>query len=103
MSPLGKYSQSVAAVVAVLVVASAIAMRFLGEGDPWLESLAALALGAIFGASAATAVNGQAINAAHRRLDLISAPPGQALQDHPEDQGAVDGAHIAERYETRAP
>lgn len=91
MSPLGKYSQSVAAVVAILLIVSAIAHRFVaGVGDEWLDGLAQVAIGAVFGASAATAVNGGAIKAAHRRLDLVGAPPGAVVyQDHPEQQPTI--------------
>lgn len=97
MSPLGKYSQQVAAIVAVLVILAAVAARFFVGGDPWLEDLAMIAIGAVFGASAATAVNGGAIKAAHRRLDLISAPPGQIYEDHPDEQ-AITGAIRVERH-----
>ncbi len=84
--PLGKYSQAVAAVLATIIVISAIAVRVItaltGHGlpTPFLDNLALIAMGAVFGASAATAVNGNAINAAHRRLDEIAAPPADYMQ-----------------------
>lgn len=69
--PLGKYSQSVAALIAVVVIGAAIAMRFLRLSDPFVDNMALIALGAVFGAAASTAVNGSALEAAHRRLDLL--------------------------------
>ena len=78
--PLGKYSQLVAAVVALAVIGSTIALRFLGQSDPFIDNMALLALGAVFGAAASTAVNGDKIEAAHKRLDIIAAPPADALE-----------------------
>lgn len=78
--PLGRYSESVAAVVALLVIAAAIAARFVGKSDNFLDSLALIAIGAVFGATAATHVNGGKIEAAHRRLDIIAAPPADTLE-----------------------
>lgn len=69
--PLGKYSQSVAALVAVVVIGAAIVTRFLGIDDPFIDNMALIALGAVFGAAASTAVNGSALEAVHRRVDLL--------------------------------
>jgi hypothetical protein len=79
--PLGKYSQSVAATVAVSVIAAAILARFVGEADSFIDNMALIAMGAVFGAAASTAVNGDKVEAAHRRLDIIAAPPAQASTD----------------------
>lgn len=51
-SPLGAYSEIVASVIAVVIVASAIFSRVYGFQDAFLDSLAALALGAVFGSTA---------------------------------------------------
>lgn len=85
--PLGRYSQAVAAVLATIIIVSAIAVRVIGvfvgniAPTPFLDNLALIAMGAVFGASAATSVNGGAIQAAHRRLDEIAAPPANYLEE----------------------
>jgi hypothetical protein len=71
----------VAAIVALLVIAAAVVLRFLDLSDPFVDNMALIALGAVFGAAASTSVNGQAIEAAHRRLDMIAAPPPRFLED----------------------
>lgn len=73
-SPLGKYSQPVAAIVAIMVIGTALGLRVAGIADTFVDNIALIALGAVFGASASTAVNSNAINAAHNRLDQIAAP-----------------------------
>ncbi len=93
--PLGKYSQAVAAILATFIIVAAVSVRivgaFVGEVPPvpFLDNLALIAMGAVFGAAASTAVNGTKIEAAHRRLDLISAPPSDVLQVNPEDQTPI--------------
>lgn len=90
--PLGKYSQIVAAGLATFIIVSAISVRLISAltGDqyetPFLDNLALIAMGAVFGAAASTSVNGNSIQSAHRRLDLISAPPADTLQANPESQ-----------------
>lgn len=79
--PLGKYSQQVAAVVAIGVIFAAILMRFLHLADPFIDNIALIAVGAVFGAAASTSVNGAKIEAAHRRLDIIAAPNADALEN----------------------
>jgi hypothetical protein len=95
--PLGKYSQAVAAVLATIIIVAAIGVRIVGAfvgnipPTPFLDNIALIAMGAVFGASAATAVNGNAIQAAHRRLDEIAAPPADYLHSKAAaayDQGA---------------
>lgn len=78
--PLGRYSTGVAAFIAVVLVVSCIALRVVGIRDPFIDNLALIAIGAVFGASAATHVNGGRIEAAHRRLDIIAAPPADTLE-----------------------
>lgn len=82
-SPLGKYSQPVAAIVAVMVIGTVLVLRIIGSvtgtnlSTPLLDDLALIAVGAVFGSAATTQVNGNAINAAHNRLDQIQAPPSK--------------------------
>lgn len=78
-------------IIAAITVRLVVAFTGTGIATPLLDNLALLAAGAIFGASASTAVNGKAIEAAHKRLDYISAPPSQFTADNPPgtDPGAV--------------
>lgn len=78
--PLGKYSQIVAAAAATGIIAATIILRFLHLSDTFIDNMALIALGAVFGAAASTSVNGEKIEAAHRRLDILSAPPANALE-----------------------
>ena len=86
-SPLGKYGQIVAALLAVLIIASWITAEFLNllqvaTGQPsGLKEVALIAVGAVFGAAAT--VNGvksdiEAVDhkagLAHARLDGAGAP-----------------------------
>lgn len=85
--PLGKYSQIVAAVLATFIIVAAVTVRLInvvtgvGIESPFLDNLALIAMGAVFGAAASTSVNGGAIQAAHRRLDEIAAPPANYLEN----------------------
>jgi multidrug efflux pump subunit AcrB len=84
---LGKYSQAVAAVLATFIVVASVALRIVGAitgvdiTSLFIDNLALIAMGAVFGAAASTAVNGKAIESAHRRLDQIHAPPSAFLED----------------------
>lgn len=75
-SPLGKYSQFVAAIVVVGIIASYVAALFLGlsSAEDQLRDFAFMAIGAVLGSAAA--VNGvkPSIEAAHTRLDKIGVP-----------------------------
>lgn len=75
-SPLGKYSQFVAALVAVGVIASYVMALFLQNpiAENQLRDFAFMAIGAVLGSAAA--VNGvkPSIEAAHTRLDKIGVP-----------------------------
>lgn len=53
-SPLGVYGEMVAAGVAVAVIFAAVLSRPLEFRDPFLDVLAGIAMGAIFGSTAAT-------------------------------------------------
>lgn len=86
--PLGKYSQIVAACLATFIIVSAVVLRIIVAitgnttlAFPFVDNLALIAMGAVFGAAASTSVNGNAIQAAHRRLDEISAPPANYLEN----------------------
>ena len=77
-SPLGKYSQVVAAIVAVATIGAALVIHAMGGGDTFVDSLALIAIGAIFGASASTAATngslGRQLAALHARLDAAGVP-----------------------------
>jgi len=83
--PLGKYSQTVAALVASFIIvaqvvvwvadAFGVTIQTTPQSAAQLTAAFYIALGAVFGAAASTAVNGEKIEAAHKRLDIISAPP----------------------------
>lgn len=95
--PLGRYSQAVAAILATLIIVTALALRVIGAivgsgvaSSPFVDNLALIAMGAVFGAAASTSVNGGKIEAAHRRLDQISAPAADHLAKHPDEQ-AIGG------------
>lgn len=79
MNPLGKYSQLVAAAVAIATIGAAIAMHGFGVADGFVDTLAGIAFGAIFGASASAAVTngalGRDLRALHERLDSTGSPP----------------------------
>lgn len=83
VNPLGKYAQVVAAVVALGTIASAIFAHLVRPGgDPFLDNLAFVSLGAVFGAQGV--VNGikRDIGAVNTRLDMAGVPaaknePGQ--------------------------
>jgi 4-hydroxybenzoate polyprenyltransferase len=82
-SPLGKYSQIVAAVVAILVIAAALFLHaFRVSVDPFIDNMALIAFGAIFGASASTAVTNGSIkrdvDALHKRIDAAGVPAAQS-------------------------
>jgi hypothetical protein len=77
-SPLGRYSDIVAAMTAVaLVIATVLAHTgLLSVADTaWLDTSAGLALGVILGQRATTNGAGRLAATAHHRLDKIGAPP----------------------------
>lgn len=78
MSPLGKYSQLVAAGITVLVIAAAVVGHLLHQADQFLDYAGLLALGAVFGASASTAATngslGASVTALHNRIDAAGIP-----------------------------
>lgn len=81
-SPLGKYSQVVAAIVATLTIMAAVVLHGLGRGDGFVDNLALIAIGAVFGAGASTAItNGTVkrdLDALHKRLDTANLPASSA-------------------------
>lgn len=51
-SPLGQYAETVAAGVAILTIVAALLSRPFNFTDPFLDVLAGIAMGAIFGSTA---------------------------------------------------
>jgi hypothetical protein len=76
-SPLGRYSQIVAAVVAVGVIGAYLVAILIGQPEEAaeLKDFALIALGAVFGSAAA--LNGYKRDsvALHSRLDKAHIPP----------------------------
>ena len=81
-SPLGKYAAPVAALSALGIIGAWIAVEIAAAlsggtiaAPAGLKEVALIAIGAVFGS--AVAVNGYKapLTAAHKRLDLIGAPP----------------------------
>lgn len=88
MSPLGKYSDVAAALVAVLLVVAAVVAHLgllvVTEADhAWLDTSAGIAIGVILGQRATTNGAGKLANTANRRLDAIGAPPAHSLPPDP--------------------
>lgn len=79
-SPLGKYAQVVAAGVSIVAVGTALLSRPLAFADPFIDNIALICVGAIFGSFAT--VNGlkQPVEAAHVRLDALGAPPAKEAE-----------------------
>ena len=82
VTPFGKYADILTTIVALGVIVAAITLHlfnvsFLHNDDAFIDNLAWLAAGAMFGTRAAA--NGYAgqVVAAHKRLDLIGAPPAK--------------------------
>lgn len=92
MGPLGKYSQIVAAIVSIGVIATALALRAFGTPDTFADNLALLAAGAIFGSFAA--VNGikPAVSAAHKRMDAAGIPPADEIPEGANPNSPHEGA-----------
>lgn len=97
-SPLGKYGQLVAAIIATLIILSWIVaelahgMDIMARQPAGLKEAALIALGAVFGAAAT--VNGvkSDIAGAHSRLDRMGAPSAStAYDDVHSDRGGDHG------------
>jgi hypothetical protein len=77
-SPLGRFSDIVAALTALALVTAAI-LAHTGvvpvSDTAWLDTSAGLAIGVILGQRATTNGAAKLAVAAHDRLDKISAPP----------------------------
>lgn len=92
VNPFGKYSDILTTIIAVILIVAAIAQHMaatvLGQPSAFIDDAAILALGAMFGK--VSAANGYAAMAAsaHKRLDLIGAPPANDGQP-PVDPAAV--------------
>lgn len=79
MSPLGKYSDIIASITALMLVAAAIAvhLNFIGNvaDTSWLDASAGAAIGLILGQRVTTNGAAKVAAAANTRLDKIGAPP----------------------------
>lgn len=90
-SPLGRYADFVTAIVSVGVILAAFGshLGIVGAPDPFIDSIALIAVGILFGTARGVAAGGTAQNvelaelvkllseltmAAHKRLDQIDAP-----------------------------
>lgn len=104
-SPFGRYAPLVAAAAALAILATALLPRVVAAftgiaavNDPFVDNLAFLSVGVLFGqqvglsagrqeghAQAAATINGLAgqVAAANARLDAVGAPPAAAVQHKP--------------------
>jgi hypothetical protein len=82
---LGRYGELVTALLTVFLVIAAVAQHaLLPTGDAnFLDAAALLALGATYGKQSAANGYAKQVEAAHKRLDKIKAPPA--------DDGQADG------------
>lgn len=91
-SPLGRYSDVVAAIVALALIFGAMLQHLLPgfTGDTaWIDNGALLAIGVVLGQRATTNGAAKIAAAAHLRLDAIHAPPAEAAAvDVAADAGA---------------
>lgn len=86
-SPLGKYAQAVAAVVAIAIIFVDLALHALqAPPDGFVDNLAFAAFGAVFGATGATIVDRTVLQrdvaAIHTRLDSAGIPTTNGNGDH---------------------
>lgn len=86
-SPFGEYSKLVASLVAIATIGAAIAMHGFSLGDSFIDSLALIAIGAIFGANASAAATngalGRDLKALHERLDTVGLAPSDLSSREP--------------------
>jgi len=95
-SPLGKYAQLVAAVLAVAIIGAWISAELLYSArvipvqPSGLKEVALIAVGAVFGSAAA--INGvkAPLESAHSRIDLLEV--GTGVQTHPQHGEVADHA-----------
>lgn len=77
MSPLGKYSEIVTALVTAFLIVAAVVSHMAGlvSDLTFIDAAAMMGLGALYGKQ--SAANGYAAEAraAHKRLDRLGAPP----------------------------
>lgn len=93
-NPLGKYAESVSAIVALVVIFAAIgihayeAVAGVGLNTTFIDNVALIAVGVLFGGKAVANGAKEAvrqpieylerdIQAAHKRLDALNAPPAR--------------------------
>lgn len=79
-TPLGKYTEIAAFFIAVISIAFAIWSHVFqpNVSVPFVDSVALVSVGAIFGVRAANNGYAAQANAAHKRLDKIGAPPANS-------------------------
>jgi hypothetical protein len=80
LSPLGKYQQFAATLLAMFIIATAAVSHILNltTDTTFIDAVAFVAIGAVYGQQ--SAANGYAAKAiaANNRLDAIGAPPASA-------------------------
>ena len=82
MTPLGRYTEIAALIIALGVVAAAVVAHLVGVPDTsFVDDVALICVGAIFGAKSAANGYAASVVAAHHRLDAVGAPPADSL--HP--------------------
>lgn len=83
MSPLGRYSEIVTALVTAFLIVAAVVTHATGVTTDltFIDAAAMMGLGALYGKQSAANGYAKEARAAHKRLDAINAPPaddGQA-------------------------
>lgn len=98
MSPLGKYAEAGAFLISLGVIAAAIVAHMLGSPSTFLDNMALIAIGAVFGRASsgpvveqAAKTNGQ-VQALHKRMDAAGVPPSTAPPAPPQPL-EVTGLH----------
>lgn len=82
-TPFGRFAEPLTTITAAFVIAVAVGNYVFGwqADSAFLDNMAWLAFGAMFGTRAAANGYAKSVNAAHRRLDLIGAPSDPATTD----------------------
>lgn len=92
ISPIGKYSDAVAAITALIIVVAAV-LAHLGvvvvSDTNWLDATSGIAIGVILGQRWSTNGAGKLASAANVRLDAIGAPPAAVIVPTPGPTGPV--------------
>lgn len=78
VTPFGKYADLVTSLITAFLVVAAVVQHALSgpNGDyTFIDAAALLAVGALYGKQSAANGYAKAVDAAHKRLDAIHAPP----------------------------